>query len=46
VFAGAPGSNKHDGGVVLNDLHGGSEVIIAEHDHGSHGSTDSHTDHH
>ncbi len=47
VFAGSPGSNKHDGGVALNDLHGGSDVVIADHDHESHVSTeDPHAGHH
>ena len=37
VFAGAPGSNKHDGSVELKDLRAdGSEVVIAEHDHSEH----------
>jgi len=38
IFAGSPGSNKHDGGVVLKSLHhDGSSVVIANADDSDHG---------
>ena len=45
VFVGSPGSNKHDGSVELKDLlNGGSDVIVAQHDHSEH-SDDEHAAH-
>jgi len=46
VFAGAPGANKHDGGVELKDLHSGSDVKIAENTHAPGGEADPHAGHH